>query len=92
MPRVEVGEAGAALPLLTEALALFRAAYGRDDHPNVEGTASWLILCLLVLARQDSACAGEAQRIAAEFGLDWEREQRLAAQYPGPVDAPAASG
>ena len=31
----------------------------------------------------------DIDRIAAEFGLDWEREQRLAAQYPGPVDPPA---
>ena len=84
-----LGKAGAALPLLTEALVLLRAAFERDNHPHVKKTASWLVACLLVLARRDPARVQEAQRIAAEFGLDWEREQRLAAQYPGPVDPPA---
>jgi tetratricopeptide (TPR) repeat protein len=87
-----LGEAGAALPLLTEALALRRAAYERDDHPNVKGTAGWLVCCHLVLARRDPACAVEAQRIAAEFDLDWEAHQRTAALYPGPVGAPEPPG
>ena len=87
-----LGEAGAALPLLTEALALRRAVYGRLDHPNALNTAAWLVSCLMVLARRDLACAGEAQRIAAEFGLDWEAHQRFAMRYPGPVDPPQPPG
>lgn len=80
------GQAGAALPLLAEALELRRAAYGRDNHPEVTNTASWLVICHLVLARRDPAQEAEAKRVAQAFKLDWDEAQRLAAQYPGPVD------
>ncbi|MEM1151061.1 MAG: tetratricopeptide repeat protein [Pseudomonadota bacterium] len=72
--------------LLREALELRRRAYGRDDHPNVKNTVSWLVSCLLVLARGgDTEKRADAERLCTEFGLDWEKEQRDALQFPDPA-------
>ena len=87
------GQADAARPLLTEALDLRRNAYrrdeGRDHHPYVKKTASWLVSCHLVLAQRDPGHEAEARQIAEAFGLDWEEAQAKAAQHPGPVDIEA---
>ena len=84
-----LGQADAARPLLTQALDLRRAAHVRDNHPKVRQMARWLVYCHLVLARRDPENEAEARRIAANFGLDWDEHQRLAAQFPGPVDVEA---
>lgn len=82
---LEAGKPEDAEGLLLEALDLRRAAYGRDDHPNVKNTASWLVSCLLVLARAgDEAKRTEAKALCKDFGLDLGMIETQAEDFPDP--------
>ncbi|MEL6265807.1 MAG: hypothetical protein AAFR52_09200, partial [Pseudomonadota bacterium] len=79
------GEPAAAEGSLGEALAIRRDAFDATSprHPYTVDTADWLVSCLLTLdlvegggARQD-----EARRLCDEYGLDWDKQMRLAEGY-----------
>lgn len=79
---LEYGAADLAEPLLAEALEINRAAYGREDHPEVVITASWLARCLMVRAAAGEDPAGREARtreVAARHGFDAEAVRQVAA-------------
>ncbi|MEO1469388.1 MAG: tetratricopeptide repeat protein, partial [Pseudomonadota bacterium] len=82
---LETGVPGAAEGSLRRGLEIRRAAFDATNprHPSTVSTAGWLVSCLLVLdlvegggARQD-----EARRLCDAYGLDWDKQMRLAEGY-----------
>jgi tetratricopeptide (TPR) repeat protein len=72
--------------LLREALELRQKVFAEQpQHPETRNAASWLISCLLVLARAgDDAEArrAEARALCAQYGFDFDQEIEHAKQYP----------
>ena len=88
------GAADCAEPLLREALEIREAAFAaQPQHPERRNAAGWLISCLLRRAQ-----AGEnrglremqARQLCDRYGFDFDKAQKIAAQYPYTPAPPAA--
>ncbi|WP_299861223.1 toll/interleukin-1 receptor domain-containing protein [uncultured Hoeflea sp.] len=89
---LQSGSANRAEALLREALELRRTVFAaQPQHPETRNAASWLISCLLVLARAgddpDARQAG-ARALCAQYSFDFAEREESARQYPlaPPVD------